>query len=97
MTYTGDTDLTTLQEPAPLPMAVLDGDELACGHGCDSDVVLEESGYVRTWRLSIENGVVTAHYGGSADWSENGDGEYVLRCYKCLKASQLPFSDWEWE
>ena len=43
-----------------------------------------EGGYVRTWATDIaEVGTITAHYGGSEDWSENGDGRMYLECSTC--------------
>ena len=50
---------------------------------------LTESGYVRTWHTEIqEDGTIKAYYGGSEDWSENGDGGLYLECVDCGAISE---------
>jgi hypothetical protein len=44
---------------------------------------LTEGGYIRSWHTEIEGDTIRAYYGGSEDWSENGDGRMYLECLQC--------------
>jgi hypothetical protein len=56
---------------------------------------LQEDGYSRTWHTTIDQDTktVTAHYGGSEDWSDEGDGNMRLVCH-CGETTEVP-ADWE--
>jgi hypothetical protein len=65
----------------------------ACPH---YDKVLVEGGYERTWSLNEREGnIPVAVFHGLEDFSDDGDGEYVVRCSSCLKEFDLP-EDWDW-
>lgn len=75
-----------------------------CKHG---DIVLIEQGHERQWALSFDDGyssgqiteeeVLTAHFHGIEDYSDDGDGEYFTRCSSCLVEFQQPDDEWEWD
>jgi hypothetical protein len=45
---------------------------------------LTERGYIRSWTTEIdEDGTIRAYYGGSEDWSDDGDGYLYLECLQC--------------
>lgn len=52
---------------------------------------LEETGYIRTWSTTIDPaGKIKAFYGGSEDFSLEGNGEMYLACAGCFDEFTLP-------
>lgn len=52
---------------------------------------LAEDGYTRTWSTEIlDDGTIVAGYGGSEDWSDDGDGKLYLECSFCLERRDVP-------
>ena len=69
--------------------------ECAEGAAENHDWVLTERHYVRTWHTEIsrnDDGVetVTATYGGTEDFSDDGDGQMVLVCSDCDEERDAP-------
>ena len=65
------------------------------------ELQLVEQGHERTWDLTVfededDDDLVTAHFSGIEDYSDDGDGDYYTRCSSCLAEFQAPEDDWEW-
>lgn len=89
-----DSIIHALQRDAhhALPEARWDGNVLVCGHeGCGAGVAqLNEDGYSRSWSAEVRGRKLIARYGGSEDFSDDGDGEYRVTCARYLHESTLP-------
>ncbi|QZE10982.1 hypothetical protein SEA_AGAPE74_83 [Mycobacterium phage Agape74] len=61
----------------------------------EHDWSLTEEGYVRTWSTEVdpETKTIRAYWGGSEDFSDDGDGEY-LQCISCGAKQDVP-EGWE--
>jgi len=58
-------------------------------HEHEHEWKLTEDGYTRTWSTEIrDDGTIVAYYGGSEDWSENGNGTMYLQCSSCLAINE---------
>jgi hypothetical protein len=74
--------------PEALEEAILDvkGGQILCPeNGCQRTVKLAERGYERTWSTAVETDddgapILVTTFGGSEDWSYNGDEDYYLVC-----------------
>jgi hypothetical protein len=74
---------------------------------CPHDWVLTEDGYTRTWGTRIEKReevidghledvtYIIASFDGTSDWTEEGEGEYLL-CSNCGAIKNVP-AKWEIE
>lgn len=65
---------------------------------CEHDWVLTEEGYARTWVTTIrEDGAIDAHFTGTEDWSDDGDGRYWLHCRQCEAVKPVGDTPILWE
>lgn len=62
-----------------------------CDHPLE-DFQLVEDGYQRQWHTKIddERKVLTGVYGGTSDWTDDGDGHVYLQCGICLATREVP-------
>ena len=58
----------------------------------EHDWRLVEHGYSRSWSttISADGRLITARYGGSEDWSTEGDGKMSLECSWCPATKPVP-------
>lgn len=57
---------------------------------CPHSWMLVEDGYSRSWGTTIfDDGTIVAYSGGSGDYSEQGDGEYLI-CTNCDHVKPVP-------
>lgn len=70
-----------------------------CDHPLE-DFSLVEDGYQRQWHAKFDHDakVVVGVYGGSSDWTDDGDGHVYLQCGTCLAKREVPDDyeiDWQ--
>lgn len=80
---------TPTPDDTPENRRILAKDDSCMGH---HSWTLAEEGYLRTWLTTIDPdaGTIRAAYGGSSDFSDDGDGRMFLLCMACMVECTVP-------